>query len=153
MDLYGFLLFVHVMGVIMWFGSGVVFQVLAERASRSDDPARIRALVEMSDGFGKAYYGGVTVVVLATGLWLVFQGDWGFDHVFILGGLAGLVASSALGGAVLGPTADRLAEKVRAATAINPDLRSDMTRLRNLGRVDAGIMLTVVFLMTVKPGS
>ena len=153
MDLYGFLLFFHVMGVILWFGAGVVFQVLTERAARSDDPARTRNLVEVGESLGKGYFGLVTLVVLATGLWLVFERDWGFDHVFIIGGLAGLVASAVIGGAVFGPTADRLARRVESATAIDPELRSDLTRLRNLGRVDTGIMLTVVFLMTVKPGS
>ncbi len=152
MDLYGVTLFVHVTAVIVWLGSGVVFLVLTERAAKSDDPARIRTLVDVGNSFGNAFFGLVAIVVLASGVWLVLEGDWGFDHLFIIGGLTGFVASAVIGGVAFGPAAERLEQNLTNATAIGPELRLDITKLRNIGRVDMGIMFIVVFLMTVKPG-
>ena len=152
MDLYGLALFVHVTGVIVWLGSGVVFLLLTERAAKSDDPARIKTLVDVGNGFGDTFFGVVTLVVLASGVWLVLQGDWGFDHLFIIGGLAGLVSSAVIGGVVFGPAAERLEQNLTNATTIGPELRRDITKLRTIGRVDMGVMFIVVFLMTVKPG-
>lgn len=150
--LYRILLFVHVMGVIMWLGAGTVFQFLAERATSTNDEGRMRTLVSLGDTFGKAYFGVLTALVLLSGLILVFDGDWGFDHVFIIGGLVGIVASGALGGAVIGPTSERLQERIGAGAPMDAQAIGDIIRIRNVGRIDLLIMTVVVFLMTYKPG-
>ncbi len=153
MDLYDLLLFLHVSGVIVWVGAGVTFQVVSERAIGGRDLEKIRAITVVSDTLGKAYFGVLTLVVLLSGIALVFRGEWGFDHVFILGGLLGIVASGAIGGVGIGPTATRLGERLTSATSMDEEIEKDMRRLRNFGRLDLAIMVTVVFLMTVKPGS
>lgn len=73
--LYRVLLFLHVLGAILWFGGGVVFQLFTESAAASYDRTRLALLSDESNRLGKAYFGPVTVVVLITGLWLVFEGD------------------------------------------------------------------------------
>lgn len=151
MSLYSLLLFVHVTCIIFWFGSGMVFQALAERAARTREPEHVRTIMGMSQALGNAFYIVVTLLVLATGIWMTLDADWGFDEPFVMGGIAGFVASGVVGGALLGPTATRLEATLNEDPAA--DFSSDLTRLRNLGRMDALIMLTVVFLMTVKPGS
>ena len=150
--LYRVVLFVHVMGVIMWLGAGTVFLLLAERATGKNDEGRMRMLVSLGDTFGKAYFGGLTGLVLLSGLILVFDGDWGFDHIFIIGGLVGIVASGALGGAVIGPTSERLQERIGAGGPMDAEAIADIVRIRNVGRIDLTIMTFVVFLMTYKPG-
>ena len=149
--LYRILLFVHVVGVIMWVGAGVVFQLLAERATAANDEGKMRTLVSLGDTFGKAYFGALTAIVLLSGLVLVFDGDWGFDQVFVIGGLVGIVASGALGGAVIGPASERLQERVGAGGPIDAQAVADITRIRDIGRIDLTIMTVVVFLMTYKP--
>ena len=150
--IYRLLLFVHVMAVIMWLGAGVIFQTLAERAVGSKDEGKMRILVSLGDSFGKAYFGALTAIVLLSGLIMVFEGDWGFEHVFVLGGLLGIVASGALGGAVIGPVAERLQERIGGGAAMDEAAIVDITRIRDVGRIDLSIMIVVVFLMTYKPG-
>lgn len=158
--LYRILLFLHVLGAILWFGGGVVFQLRTERAAISYDRARVASLVDDGDFLGKAYFGPVTLLVLVTGVSLVFVGDWGFDRLFVLGGLAGFLSSAVVGFAFIEPTTKRLSHAFDAATSETRDSSGDdagvtsaLDRLRKIGRVDSVIMLTVVFLMTVKPGS
>ncbi len=150
--LYRSLLFVHVMAVIMWLGAGIIFQLLAERATADNDEGKMRTLVALGDAFGKAYFGSLTAIVLLSGLSMVFVGDWGFGHVFVIGGLIGIVASGAIGGAVLGPVAERLQEQIGGGGALDAQAVADITRLRDVGRIDLLIMTVVVFLMTYKPG-
>lgn len=151
MVLYRVLLFVHVFGVIGWFGTGVVFLVLTERAARTKDPGAVRTLVGTGEALGPRYFGIVTVVVLASGVGLVLVGRWGLDHLFIIGGLLGFLATSVIGGAVIAPVAERIGA---ALTTTGPEAQvaRDLRRLRNIGRLDASIMTVIVFLMTVKPG-
>ena len=151
--LYKILLFVHVMAVIMWLGAGVVFQMMSERAVSSNDEGKMRAVVALGDTFGKAYFGGLTGLVLLSGLGMVLEGDLGFGHVFIIGGLVGIVASGAIGGAMIGPTSERLLERVKGGGPMDQQSVADFTRIRDVGRIDLAIMIVVVFLMTYKPGS
>ncbi len=146
------LLFVHVMGAIMWLGGGWVFQLFTERAVATDNLERMKGLVEDGERLGKKYFGPLSVVVLASGLLLVWRAHWGYAHAFVIGGLAGLVASAAIGGAFIGPTVARLKAGFESSPTVTPDLKSAMRRLRNVGRADAVITTAVVYLMTVKPG-
>lgn len=150
--LYKVLLFVHIMAVIMWLGAGTVFQFASERATAAKDEGKMRMLVSLGDSFGKAYFGVLTVLVLLSGIFLVLEADWGFDQVFVIGGLAGIVASGALGGAIIGPTSERLSGRLGSGGPIDDAALADFTKIRNVGRIDLSIMTVVVFLMTYKPG-
>lgn len=150
--LYKVLLFVHVMGVILWLGAGTVFQFVAEGATARKDESKMRMLVSLGDSFGKAYFGILTVLVLLSGVFMVLEAGWGFDEYFVIGGLVGIVASGGIGGAVIGPTSERLLERVGGGQPIDADAVADFTKIRNVGRIDLSIMIVVVFLMTYKPG-
>lgn len=150
--LYKLLLFVHVMAVILWLGAGTVFQFVAERATARRDEDKMRMLVSLGDSFGKAYFGVLTVLVLLSGVFMVIEAGWGFDQVFVIGGLAGIVASGGIGGAVIGPTSERLLERIGGGEPIDAAAVADFTKIRDVGRIDLSIMTIVVFLMTYKPG-
>jgi uncharacterized membrane protein len=149
--LYRILLFVHVMAVIMWLGAGVVFQVLSERGGEDKDGSKMRRLAELGEEFGPGYFGALTVTVLLSGVALVLEGGWGFDQVFVIGGLAGIVISGGLGGAVIGPTSMRLQAALLTEGSPSDQARADFNKIRTVGRVDLLVMVAVVFLMTVKP--
>ncbi|HEX2049284.1 MAG TPA: DUF2269 family protein [Actinomycetota bacterium] len=148
--LYRIVLFVHVMAVIMWIGTGIVFQVLAEQAARRGDATKTTALAALGTTFGKAYFPALAILVLLSGLWLVIDGEWGFDHVFVAGGLLGIVAAMVTGATVIGPTSERLQQSV-AGGAASPDTNAHLVKLRDVGRIDLAVMTIVVFLMTYKP--
>ena len=150
--LYRILLFVHVYSVILWVGPGVLFQLMTERAASTDDIGMLRNVVREGERLGKKLFGPASLLVLATGIWLAFEGDWGFGHVFVVGGLVGVVASIVVGAAFIGPTVKRLEQGLASSETLDPEMKGWLIRLRNVGRVDSVIMVVVVFLMTVKPG-
>lgn len=153
MRLYDVLLFVHVLSAAVWFGGAVMFHVLAGRAAMSNDPGRISSLLRDAEFLGKRYFGPTSGVTLVAGLWLVFEGSWGFGRVFVLGGLAGLILSTVLGFALIEPVAKKVTAALAGNATITEDVSTGLQRIRNVSRIDLFILLTVLFLMTVKPGS
>ena len=150
--MYRILLFVHVFMVILWVGPGILFQIFTERAASTGDTGILRTVIREGERLGKALFGPASLLVLATGIWLVLEGNWGFDQVFVVGGLVGVSASIAVGAVFIGPTVKRLEEGLTTSDTLDHEMKGSLMRLRNVGRVDALIMLVVVFLMTVKPG-
>ena len=146
--MYELLLFAHVTGAITWFGAGIIFQFTAERARDRDT---IAAIVRFNGLVGKYYFMVASLFVLAAGIAMVFVGDWGFDEPFVIGGITGFTASSVIGGGVIGRAATDLETALAGGT--DDAVLGAMGRLRNAGRLDFLIMLAVVLMMTVKPGT
>lgn len=146
------LIFVHVLGAIVWFGGGLLFQTASERAAAKRDRATIEAIARVGKSLGTAYFAVASMVVFAAGIALVFARDWSFEEPFIVGGIAGWLASTVVGARLIGPASERLYEMTSGGSASEADVLAGVTRLRDLGRIDLVIMTVVVFLMTVKPG-
>ena len=153
MSLYEILLFVHVLAAMIWLGGATMFHVLVERAVAADDPVRIKGLMGEAEHLAKTYFIPSTIIVLAMGIWLVLEGNWGFDQPFILGGIAGIVITIAVGAGVLGPTSMRIAARITEVGGLDKGVRDQMTRLKNISRADLVLLVIIVFLMTVKPGT
>lgn len=130
-----------------------MFHVIAERATRSNDTRRISLLLGDADFLGKRYFGPASAVTLIAGMWLVFEGGWGFDHMFILGGLTGVALSTVLGFGFIEPVSRRVTESLAGNATITNDVRNGLDRIRNVSRIDLLVLVTALFLMTVKPGS
>lgn len=153
MSFYTVLLFVHVLAAATWFGGGIMIYIIAERAVKSDDPARIGNLLDDAEFLGKRFFGPASGITLLGGIWLVFQGDWGFDHVFILGGIVGIVVSMILGFGMIEPTAKKVGQALHAGGAITDEIRAGLKKIQTVSRIDSLILVLVIFLMTNKPGS
>lgn len=153
MDLYTVLLFVHVLAAALWVGGGVMIYLIAERAVKSDDPARIATMLADADHAGRTYFGPASGVTLLAGIWLVFQGEWGWDHVFILGGIVGILISMGLGFGGIQPASVKVGQALADGGGLTDDVRAGLKRIQTLSRIDTVILIVVVFLMTNKPGS
>jgi uncharacterized membrane protein len=153
MSLYEILLFVHILAAAAWVGGGFMLHLIAERAVKSDDPVRINHLLQDAEIIGKRYFGPATGVTFLAGLWLVFEGDWGFDQVFVLGGIAGVVLSSVLGFGMIQPTAVKVGQALSASPTMTDEIRAGLNRIQTVSRIDSLLLIVVVFLMTNKPGT
>lgn len=151
--LYKLLLFVHVLGVVFWIGSGGVFQTMSERVLKTGDPARMKHFVQTSALIPGAYFGVLTLIVLISGIWMVAESGIGFEEPFVVAGVTGIIASGAIGGAVLGKTGDRLNKLVAQPNFDEKQLRAGVEKMRRFGRIDLAIVILVIYMMTVKPGT
>lgn len=151
--LYKILLFVHVSAVVLWVGAGGLFQIMSERVLKTGDSSRLKAFIQTGSLVPPAYFGVLTAFVLASGIWMVAESGIGFEEPFVVAGIAGLLASAAIGGAVIGKTSTQLSVLVESPAYDEKQLRTGIEKLRMFGRIDTALMVFVIFMMTVKPGT
>jgi uncharacterized membrane protein len=151
LTLYGVLLFLHILGAVVWLGGEITMFALRALALRSGDRARAFALVRDTDRISSWVIMPAVAVLLGAGFWLVLEGNWGFDRFFVIFGLAGFVVSSAVGGAVISPGGKALQQAVERGGPESSEVDS-LTRRIQLGLLaDVMILTAIVFVMATKP--
>ena len=153
---YEWALFLHLVGVVLFFSGGAVAAVALEAARRRERAADIAAVLGLAR-IGAIVTGVGTLVLLAFGIWLVHLGHWRWGSAWISAALA-LLAAAAVMGALGGqwPKQARL-----LATRLAADGHEDDGELRRLLdhplslalNYGSGLLgLAVLGLMVFKPG-
>ena len=141
------LLFVHILGAIFWFGSGLFLQfVIVPAVVGMPFEAQKSFLVTLAARYGKIIgaVAGVTILFgLGRGIAVGVLGNLGSAYgLTFLVSIVAAVAVSVIGARFIGPTAAKMAEA---------DTRDEVIRLasqiRGYGRFDTGGMLLLVALM------
>jgi uncharacterized membrane protein len=141
------LLFVHILGAIFWFGSGLFLQfVIVPAVVGMPFDAQKSFLVALAARYGKIIgaVSGVTILFgLGRGIAVGVLGNLGSAYgLTFLASIVLAVFVGAIGGRLIGPTAAKMAEA---------DTRDEVVRLagqiRGYGRYDTGGMLALVALM------
>lgn len=151
MTLYELLLFVHVLAAAIWVGGAVTLKVQTSRALKSD-PDRAAELATETEKIGNGILMPASIVLLVAGIWLVFEGDWGFRPLWVKLGLGIYVVSAVAGAVFLGPLYKQVGE-LRAQRGAGQDLTDRLQRISNLAWIDLALLVAAVFVMTTKPGS
>ncbi|HEU4943127.1 MAG TPA: DUF2269 family protein [Gaiellaceae bacterium] len=152
MTWYEFWLFLHVIAVIVWVGGGGAIQVFGALTKREGDPAKTAFFVRNVSWTVTRVFLPASALVLVSGIGLTETGFWDWDEPFVVLGLilwaaVSLVAFGYLARA-MGNAGTRL-----AAEGPSPELGLRLRNLVWLSRVLLVVLVTVVFLMTVKPWS
>jgi hypothetical protein len=153
-ELYAAILFVHIVSAILVVGSTLFAPLVGAGVQRSATVQSLREWANLLRTMGQ-WAGRAAPVTFLAGLYLAFAGDWwgsGWLEVSLL--LFALAGVGALG--FLDPAAGRLVEAAEAA----PDgpISAELDELRHGRRtqvVESFLLpgdLTIVFLMTNKPG-
>jgi uncharacterized membrane protein len=150
-NLYDWLLFLHILAAMVWFGGLVALSVFATRVLRGGEAEALKRFVGSLGAIGPVVLAPATVAVLGFGIWLVLDSDaWAFGQTWILVALA-LFAGAFLVGAVF---LSRSAIGAQRAA----DRGDDGEAVRQLRRWSWGMRLILVLLvvatwdMVFKPG-
>ena len=145
---YQLYLAVHVGAATLWVGAACMQALLGLRVVRAGDPARTLAFARDGQWTGLHVFLPTNLLVLASGLLLVYSGSWSLTTLWLDLGLAGFVISITTGAVALKPGWDKAAQLGE----------QDMTLLHQLVRrvvfvthVDLGVLTGVMYLMIVKP--
>jgi uncharacterized membrane protein len=149
--LYSVLLFLHILGAAIWLGGEAVMLGLRALALRSGDRERTVALVRDTDRINILVISPAVAVLLGAGLWLVLEGQWGFDQFFVIFGLAGFATSSLFGGVFTFPTGKKLQTAVERNGADSAQVGLLLRRIQLGLLVDVIILTAIVFVMATKP--
>jgi uncharacterized membrane protein len=151
MSFYELLLFVHIVGAAVWFGSGVAVQVQAVRAERADDRATLQKLLAEVEGLSKVLFIPASLVVLLAGIALVLDGPWSFGATWVLLGLVGYAATFFTGVAVVAPRAEQITKLIEEDGGMSPRAYYEARRMLALTKIDYVVLVLVIALMTIKP--
>ncbi|MGL6209281.1 MAG: DUF2269 family protein [Paracoccaceae bacterium] len=150
MDWYLVAKFVHIAAAMAWVGGGFCFLLLGIKAARAGSRAEFLAGVGRLVQVAPVVFGPGSLVVLFSGLVMVWLGGWMWD-VWVFVGLGGIVVTSGVGVLVLGPTAARI-----LALSERPDTEDAAfvlaQRFLRVGKLDFVLHGVIVFCMVAKPG-
>lgn len=133
-----------------WFGAGIYGLIAVRRTQRVQGTEEADRLLVKMELIENIVFPPSSILVLLSGIALVTTQDaWGWGDMFVYLGLAGLVISIFMGGALGSRLNKELADArqagdtVKTATLIN--------RFIGLGRIELLILVAVVALMVYKP--
>jgi uncharacterized membrane protein len=143
----------HVLAAVIWVGGAFTLQMLATKAVRSNDPARVSALGADAQFVGQRVFFPASVAVLVFGIWLVIDSEaWAFGQAWIIFALIVSAASAVVGMAYFGPESQRISKLTEELGPEHPDVAVRIKRIFLVGRIELILLLLVVADMVVKPG-
>ena len=152
MNRYEWLLFLHIAAAIVWLGGGVAIQVLAIRANRAVDPARMTTIAHEAEWFGTRIALPSSLTVLIVGIILTIDGPWDFGQTWIVLALIGFGLSFLTGAAFLGPESGRIGKLLAAEGPESPAVRARIQRIFLVSRIELVLLYLIVLDMVIKPG-
>jgi uncharacterized membrane protein len=156
---YQFSVFLHITAVVIGFGAtfaeAIMFPV-AMRAGKRHLPYVHRLQLAINQWLATP----ALVVIIATGMYQVSEGNWDFGDFWISGTFAIVIILGGLIGAYFIPTDRRLAPMVEAEVAAAGDgevVLSDAYQRQSrtegiVGSVAGLLIVAAIYLMVVKPG-
>ncbi len=148
--LYLILKWLHVLLAIAAIGANITYGVWISRAARKPEvlPFTLRGVKILDDRIANPAY----VLLLVTGVALVFVGGWSFTTPWILISLALYVVAVLLGLFGYTPTLRRQIQLAESGSLNSPEYAAVAQRGTILGIILAVVVVAIVFLMVVKPG-
>jgi uncharacterized membrane protein len=152
MTWYELWLFLHITAAMVWIGGAVAIQVFGVLTKRAADPAKTAFFARNVSITVMRVFLPAAVVVLLAGIGLVENGSWDWGEPFIGWGLVlwAVVALVAFGYLA------RARSRAGAQLELEGPSPALGLRLRNLvwlSRALLVVLVVIVFLMTVKPGT
>ena len=147
MTWYEFLLFVHIVGAVVWLGGAFMVQMYAISVTRGGDPVEMGRFAGRAGFLSERVFIPASLVVILAGVGLMIEGSWDWGQLWVVFALVTFGASFLTGALVLGPIAKKI-PLAGAETAAGQEL---IRRIFAISRVDLAFMFAIVFAMTVKP--
>ncbi len=151
MDLFEILLFVHITSVVVWVGGSILLQVVGGRFAAANDAVASAAYGQHTADVGTKVFMPASILVLASGIWMVADAGIPWEEPFVVYGIVAVVVTTVVGAAVLGPQAAKLATLVQEKGPAAPEIKAATQRFLMIARIDTLVLLSAIFMMTVKP--
>ena len=153
MDWRELLLFLHILAMATWFGSGLAIMVLATRALSAGGTAFGTFALNAGWWAGRAHP-AAGVILLLTGFGMLAEADIDFGQTWVILGLIGLLVGFAVGGALIGRTAGQLEKSLQGSGgSLTEEQRPIAERVVLYSRLELVVLVLVIADMVAKPGA
>lgn len=153
MELSDWLVFLHILGAIVWMGAALVQTAVVTRARRDPDRSLAVQRAHELEWVGPWLIGPASLVVIALGIWITVREDWiSFSQTWIWLSLVLVAVSTVLGIGYFGPEGKRIGTIVSERGPNDPEAQRRVGRLQAVSYADLVILAAVLWLMVFKPG-
>jgi uncharacterized membrane protein len=152
-ELYDWLLLIHILAAIAWVGGATTINILATRIRRAGTPEDLVAFTGLAEWIGPRVYSLASLVVLAMGIWMVAISDaWTIGQLWIVLALIGFAITAIGGAAYFGPESKRIREAAEAEGPESPRAQALIRRIFLVSWFDLILLVLIVADMVLKPG-
>jgi uncharacterized membrane protein len=149
MDWYLITKFLHVVFAIIWLGGALVMVILGTAAARARNDEQLVSVVRQVAWCADRVYVPASIMTLIFGLLTTWLGGL-WSELWVILGLAGIVATIFLGIVVLSPRAKKV-ESEHVAGGATPQAIATSREIVTIARFDMVLLFTVVADMVLKP--
>ncbi|MFN8222860.1 MAG: DUF2269 family protein [Gaiellales bacterium] len=153
MTWYELFKWIHVTSITIWVGGAAAIQLFVLRMLRERDGVRLAGFTRDIEVIGRTVFAPTSGIALLSGVGLVLNGSWDWSEPFISLGLLALLASAGVGSGFLGPESGRISAIVERDGPDSAEAVRRRGRILLISRIELAILLVVIFLMVVKPGT
>lgn len=151
MSLYEIVLLVHVLAAIVWVGGACALQVLAWRVIGRDEALEIARFSGDAELVGMRVFLPASIVVVLAGGWMVYDGAWALEQLWVGLGLALYLLSFLTGMGFLGPESGRISKLTAEHGPEHPEVQRRIKRILLISRIELIWLIAIVALMVLKP--
>ena len=144
---------VHVIFAVVWIGGGLLLTILGILAELRNEPVELATLARQASMVGERIFTPASLIVLAMGIAMMVNLDWGWGSFWIVFGLLGFASTFVIGIGLLAPLSKRAAAAFAESGPESPEAQALVARILVIARVDIAVLLLVVVDMVVKPFS
>ena len=149
--MYKWILLAHLMGAAVLFGGHVYMEgVMASAGREADRSVYMSAMLRMSKTAGRLM-GPASVITLVFGIWLVFEGSWEFEDLFIVVGFVVIIAAITVSLFLMSPKLKDVEEAVAENGLDDEGAVATMKSLGNLVHVQTLLVAVAFVVMVLKP--
>lgn len=151
MTLYRILLFVHVLAAAAWVGGGLYNYLNGLSIKAAKDPQRMASFAYEAQQFASKYFAPAALITAISGVWLVFEGDYEWEDIWIVSGIAVWVYSLVSNTTWLPKMGERLGALIAEKGPADPGVSALGQQLFRWRTIEIVLLVWVVFAMTFKP--
>ena len=144
---------VHVGFAVIWIGGGFLLTVLGVVAERQRDAEQLAVIAKQAALVGERLFSPASAIVLAAGIAMMININWGWGHFWIVAGLVGFASTFITGVGFLAPRSKKLHELMQTAGPTAPETQAAISQILLIARIDIAVLLLVIVDMVVKPFS
>jgi uncharacterized membrane protein len=144
---------VHVGFAVIWIGGGFLLTTLGLIAERQNDPEGIAAVAKQAAMVGEKLFTPASAIVLAAGIAMMINTNWGWGHFWITAGLVGFASTFVTGLGFLAPRSKKVHHLIQTVGTNAPETQAAIKEILLIARIDVAVLLLVIVDMVVKPFS
>lgn len=151
--MYKWILLFHAIGGAVLFGGHVYMESLMASATRSGDRGTYMTILTRVGTTAERIMPPAAIVTLVFGIWVVIEGSWKFEQLFVLIGFAVVAMAFAISIFLIRPLEAEMNEQIDEHGLESDEAAAKMSKLANLIHSQTLLVSFAFVVMFLKPGA